>query len=129
MVTTVPSTSGRLDHPLRTMVAGVVGATRDRYCDLLTAAPRADLLGRAASAQRFVASPLSGEPVLLVDDTWTTGGHVQSAVAALKASGAGQVAAVVLGRHLNTTYGDTAALVDRARLRAFSWETCCVHQA
>ncbi|MEY9839813.1 hypothetical protein ABH941_005075 [Streptacidiphilus sp. EB103A] len=35
---------------------------------------------------------------------------------------------MVLGRHLNTTYGATAALVDRARLRAFSWLTCCVHQ-
>ena len=129
IVTTVPSTSGRADHPLRTLVAETVGETRDRFRDLLSASPIAGLLGRAASAQRFTSSPLSREPVLLIDDTWTTGGHMQSAVAALKASGAGQVAAVVLGRHLNTSYGDTATLVDRARLRSFSWETCCVHRA
>ncbi|MEY9839814.1 hypothetical protein [Streptacidiphilus sp. EB103A] len=51
----------------------MVEVTRDRYRDLLTTAPRADLLGRAASAQRFISLPLSGEPVLLIDDTWTTG--------------------------------------------------------
>ena len=77
---------------------------------------------------RFTSSPPSGEHVLLIDDTWTTGGHVQSAAAALKAAGAGRVVAVVLGRHLNASYADTAILVEKARLRRFSWETCCLHR-
>lgn len=126
VVTTVPSTSGRDDHPLRTMVADMVGATRDRHRDLLTPAPNATSLGRTASPSRYTSSALWGENVLLIDDTWTTGHHAQSATAALKASGAGSVAVVVLGRHLNTTYGDTATHVEQARLRRFSWDACAL---
>ncbi|MFF7313798.1 hypothetical protein [Streptomyces sp. NPDC008137] len=123
-VTTVPSTSGRETHPLRTMVADMVGATRGRHRDLLVPAPNAVDLGRVASLSRYSSSALWGENILLVDDTWTTGNHAQSAAAALKAAGAGSVAIVVLGRHLNLTYGDTATLVEQARLRSFSWDVC-----
>ncbi|WP_345678341.1 hypothetical protein [Yinghuangia aomiensis] len=124
VVTTVPSTSGRVDHPLRTMVSVMVGATRDRYRDMLIAAPNASELGRTASSLRYTSEALRDESVLLVDDTWTTGNHAQSAASALKAAGAGRVAVVVLGRHLNTDFGDTATHVERARLRQFSWESC-----
>lgn len=126
VVTTVPSTSGREVHPLRIMVADMVGATRGRYRDLLTPTPEAAALGRTGSASRYTSSALWGENVLLVDDTWTTGHHAQSAAAALKAAGAGSVAIVVLGRHLNLTYGDTATLVEQARLRSFSWAACAL---
>ena len=54
----------------------------------------------------------------------TTGNHAQSAAAALKAGGAGSVAIVVLGRHLNIDYGNTADHVEQARLRRFSWDAC-----
>lgn len=126
VVTTVPSTSGRLTHPLRAMVADMVGVTRDRHRDLLRATPTAADLGRSASPARYTASALWGEHVLLVDDTWTTGNHVQSAAAALKSAGAGAAAVVVLGRHLNRDYEDTAAHVEQARLRRFSWDVCPV---
>ncbi|MEU2423028.1 hypothetical protein ABZ619_18735 [Streptomyces sp. NPDC007851] len=68
VVTTVPSTSGRPTHPLRALVADMVGATRDRHRDLLRATPRAADLGRTASSGRCTASALWGEHVLLVDD-------------------------------------------------------------
>ncbi|KOV59828.1 hypothetical protein ADL01_34450 [Streptomyces sp. NRRL WC-3618] len=123
-ITTVPSTSGRTDHPLRTLVADVVGATRSRHRDLLTPAPGAAELGRNVSAERYTSSALWGGNVLLIDDTWTTGSHAQSAAAALKAAGAASVAILVLGRHLNTSYGDTAAHVEQARLRRFAWDVC-----
>ncbi|WP_432058699.1 hypothetical protein [Streptomyces sp. bgisy022] len=123
-VTTVPSTSGRHGHPLRTMVADMVGVTRGRHRDLLTPAPNAADLGRSASAARYSASALWDANVLLVDDTWTTGSHAQSAAAALKAAGARCVAVVVLGRHLNTGYGNTALHVEHARMRRFSWNVC-----
>jgi hypothetical protein len=79
---------------------------------------------RAFSAEKFVAqSTLNGEAVLLIDDTWTTGANAQSAATALKAAGAGPVAAVVLGRHINRDWHDN----DR-RLRAlgsrFDWCQC-----
>ncbi|MDQ0934109.1 hypothetical protein [Streptomyces turgidiscabies] len=123
-ITTVPSTSGRTDHPLRTLVADVVGATRSRHRDLLTPAPSAVELGRNVSAERYTSSALWGENVLLIDDTWTTGNHAQSAAAALKGAGAGSVAILILGRHLNISYGDTAAHVEQARLRRFAWDVC-----
>ena len=124
VVTTVPSTSGRQTHPLRAMVADMIGATRERHRDLLRATPKAADLGRTASSARYTASALWGEHVLLVDDTWTTGNHVQSVASALKSAGAGTVAVVVLGRHLNSDYEGTAAHVEQARLRRFSWDVC-----
>ncbi|MET9086941.1 hypothetical protein ABZX77_34560 [Streptomyces sp. NPDC004237] len=104
----------------------MIGTTRERHRDLLRATPKAADLGRTASSARYAASPLWGEHVLLVDDTWTTGNHVQSAAAALKSAGAGTVAVVVLGRHLNSDYEDTAAHIGLARLRRFSWDVCPV---
>lgn len=124
VVTTVPSTSGRLDHPLRTMVAEIVGVTRDRHRDLLTPTSVAADLGRTASFARYTSAKLRGENILLIDDTWATGNHAQSAAAALKAAGAGSVAIVVLGRHLNIGYGNTAIHIEQARLRRYSWDVC-----
>ncbi|MFJ3927805.1 hypothetical protein [Streptomyces sp. NPDC090022] len=126
LVTTVPSTSGRESHPLRVMVADMVEHTRTRYRDLLAAVPGAAVLGRTCTAARYQSGALRGEHVLLVDDTWATGHHAQSAAAALKAGGAGTVALVVLGRHLNLTYGDTATHVEQARLRRFTWDVCAL---
>jgi phosphoribosylpyrophosphate synthetase len=114
----------RTDHPLRFLVADVVGATRSRPRDLLAPAPGAAEFGRNVSAERYTSSALWGEKVLLIDDTWTTGNHAQSAAAALKAAGAGSVAILVLGRHLDISYGDTAAHVEQARLRRFTWDVC-----
>ncbi|WP_326599205.1 hypothetical protein [Streptomyces sp. NBC_01803] len=106
------------------MVARTVEPTRGRFRDLLSPTKKAAALGRTAAPARYVSSALRGESVLLIDDTWTTGNHAQSAAAALKAAGARHVAVVVLGRHLNRTFRDTAASVERARLRRFSWKTC-----
>ncbi|MFJ4832339.1 hypothetical protein ACIP79_20915 [Streptomyces sp. NPDC088747] len=126
VVTIVPSTSGRTTHPLRTMAADIIGPTRERHRDLLTPASGASALGRTASPARYTSSALWGENVLLIDDTWTTGHHAQSAATALRAAGAGSVAVVVLGRHLNTSYGETATHVQQARLRRFSWGSCAL---
>ena len=125
LVATVPSgrTDHRQPHPLQWIVGELVGPTRERWRPLLrrTEAPVAL---HTFSPDRFAAtSRLHGEPVLLVDDTWTTGANAQSAAAALKRAGAGQVAAVVIGRHLNRGWNDN----DR-RLRQiptpFDWSEC-----
>jgi predicted amidophosphoribosyltransferase len=127
LVTTVPSgRSARTDqHPLQTIVGELVGPTRERHEPLLTRTGEAVAL-HEFSPDRFVATRrLDGEPVLLVDDTWTTGSNAQSAAAALKRAGAGPVAALVIGRHLNREYCDN----DR-RLRAiptpFDWSACAI---
>ena len=64
--------------------------------------------------ERYVATaPLDGEPVLLIDDTWTTGANAQSAAAALRLAGSGPIAAVVIGRHLNRHWGVNARRLER----------------
>jgi len=54
---------------------------------------------RCASREAFVASPdVAGRRLLLLDDVYTTGAHLQSAAAALDDAGAVVVRAVVIGR-------------------------------
>lgn len=129
LVTSVPSTSGRTEvHPLHTVVADTVEGVGTRYGELLV--PDGLGLGRTQSASRFRATrDLAGASVLLVDDTWTTGAHLQSGSAALKAAGASEVGVLALGRWLEPNYraAETGAwLRKHASMKAFSWGSCCL---
>jgi orotate phosphoribosyltransferase len=53
--------------------------------------------------------------VLLIDDTWTTGGNAQSAALALRAAGAAKVAAVVIGRHFDRRFRNCEAYLSLPR--------------
>lgn len=127
IVTTVPSGDRGRDrnHPLRRIVGELVTLTRGRYERLLLRSelgfpPREVHVDKFEPKRR-----LQGEPVLLIDDTWTTGSSAQSAAAALRRAGSGPVAAVVLGRHLNREWHEN----DR-RLRGiewpFDWDHCAL---
>lgn len=127
LVTTVPSglAARAAAHPLQHLVADIVAPTRARHAPLLA---RSDVAcpPRTFSPEKFRATrTLNGEAVLLVDDTWTTGASAQSAAAALKAAGAGPVAAVVLGRHVNRQWHENDKRLRRIR-RPFDWERCAV---
>ncbi len=61
-----------------------------------------------------VGDPVAGGDVLVVDDTWVSGGSAQSAAAALKLAGARRVAVVVLGRHVNPADPRSAAFLAAA---------------
>ena len=75
---------------------------------------------------------LSGEPVLLIDDQWTSGGHAQSAAATLKLAGSGPVAVVSLGRHFDRKpnrddYREAAESYYRtAHAQGWTWARCCL---
>jgi len=127
LVTTVPSGDRHRDaeHPLPRLVIAALAGTRERYQRLLcrSAFESGD---RAYDFLKYLAvRPLQGETVLLVDDTWTTGANAQSAAAALKSAGAGRVAAIVIGRHVNRDWHDNdrrlASLVGR-----FEWDRCAL---
>lgn len=132
LVTTVPSKQAIAPHeddplPLTRIASTLCGATRERYERLLERAdpptPEHDFDPHKFEPTR----PLTGQAVLLIDDTWTTGASAQSGAAALKRAGARTVAAVVIGRHLKR---DWRANDERLRRlsRPFDWESC-VHCA
>ena len=125
IVTTVPSGDRDRDrhHPLRRIVGELSPQTRDRFQRLLRRSC-AVCRQRRVDPRRYEATrALAGEPVLLVDDTWTTGASARSAALALKRAGAGPVAAVVIGRHLNRGWHENDVRL-RNLARPFDWASC-----
>ena len=102
----VPSGRGRPGpHPLQALVRGCLALP----WAALVARPGGVAWARALDPGRFRAPrPLNGAAVLLLDDTWTSGGTAQSAAVALKRAGARWVTVVVLGRHLPPAPGSAA---------------------
>jgi hypothetical protein len=132
IVTTIPSTKGRRHHPLREMVQTRIGVTRDRYKSILE--PNRDFpedRDRDFSTDRFFLSqavPL-GVPVLIIDDTFTSGSRTQSAAALLKSTGSGPVGVVCIGRHFvpsqNAEYGIAAReYLRRSNALGWDWDFC-----
>ena len=127
LVATVPSGERERDeqHPLRWIVSEVVEPTQKRHRRLLKRSQH-PVYERAFDVRRFVPTrALADEDVLLIDDTWTTGANAQSAAAALKQAGAGRVAALIIGRHVNGDWHENDRRL-RAIRRPFSWERCAV---
>lgn len=54
---------------------------------------------------------IMGRHVLVIDDTWTSGGHAQRAASALRAAGASAVTILVLARWLDPTFGPTGTFI------------------
>lgn len=133
VVTSVPSTRGRPQHPLPEILTSIVQPTSARYTDLLQPNPGYSPGSREPGTDRYsVGRQLHGESILLVDDQWTSGGHAQSAACALKLAGAGPVAVVALGRHFDRQMDrqDYRAAAEEyyraARAQGWSWSTCCL---
>lgn len=95
----VPSGRGRPGgHPL----AGLVRSCIDVPLAGLAVAPAGAAHVRGVDPGWLrVEGPVAGVDVLVVDDTWVSGGSAQSAAVALKLAGARRVAIIVIGRHVN----------------------------
>jgi predicted amidophosphoribosyltransferase len=127
LVTTVPSSDRVRDetHPLRLLVGELSRVTSARHRRMLRRSSTR-CIHRRFDRRRFEPmTSLSGERVLLVDDTWTTGANAQSAAVALKDAGASRVAVVVIGRHLNR-YWHQNDLRLRKLARPFDWGQCAL---
>jgi hypothetical protein len=111
----VPSGQGRPGpHPL----LGIVKSCVDLPMARLVVDPRRAARGRGVSLGWLRVHGLAtGADVLLVDDTWVSGGSAQSAAAALKLAGARRVALVVLGRQVDPADPRSAGLLRALRLR------------
>jgi predicted amidophosphoribosyltransferase len=126
IVTSVPSTKGRTPHPLAELAALRIVGSPDRYRDLLVV-NRTDMDDRAHAVDRYrVDGALKGQRVLVIDDTWTTGAHAQSASAALKSAGASGVGVVAIGRWFNPGYQDQRSWLTRHRAVGWDWSRCCL---
>jgi hypothetical protein len=96
-VAVVPSGQGRPGaHPL----AGIVASCLDLPLIGLSINQKVIHIRGVDVDWLRVTGPVADADVLVVDDTWVSGGSAQSAAAALKLAGARRVAIVVLGRHL-----------------------------
>jgi hypothetical protein len=128
-VTTVPGTRKRDgEHPLERIVGTLVGQTRERYEPLLALRQGGGAPSHTLAVDRYRATrALRDEPaVLLIDDTWTTGGNAQSAVLALRSAGAAKVAIVVVGRHFDRSFRNCETYYQRAKAVKFTWDSCCL---
>jgi hypothetical protein len=125
VVTTVPSNDSARDgeHPLHRIVGQLVKPTRERFRRLLVRSAHPAHPHRFDVDRYQAIVQLTHEPVLLIDDTWTTGANAQSAAAALKRAGAGPVAAVVIGRHLNRGWGANDSQLN-GLAKPFDWDHC-----
>jgi hypothetical protein len=125
VVTTVPSNDPARDgdQPLQRLVGQLVKPTRGRFRRLLVRSTHPVQPHRFDVDRYGPTGRLIGEPVLLIDDTWTTGANAQSAAAALKRAGAGPVAAVVIGRHLNRRWGSNDRQLNGLP-KSFDWDHC-----
>ena len=129
VVTGVPSTrvEGRPGrHPLQTAIRRA-GALAPRYAPLLARGP-GQVDHKLADDDAFTVSrPLTGERVLVVDDTLTSGARLQSAVSALRLNGASAAAAIVVGRVIDPGWNDNCRRIwDQARATPFTFDQCCL---
>ena len=65
-----------------------------------------------------------GSHVLLIDDTWTGGGHAQSAVLALRRAGATYVSVLEVARWINEDFGDNARFVRELSSKDYNLAIC-----
>lgn len=108
-------------HPLRGLVAG-----RAKGTEIPLTAAAAVHQPRAISPDHFTCGVQlpEGSHVLLIDDTWATGGHVQSAVLALRRAGAVRVSVLVVARWINQDYGGNKSFIAELADRDYNPSTC-----
>jgi hypothetical protein len=118
----VPSLPARPDeHPLRGLVLGHAPGSEVT----LQAAARAQR-PREVNPGHFTCGDSldAGAHVLLIDDTWTTGGHAQSAALALRQAGATRVSALIVARWLTDDYQGTRQFLADLRKRDYDPALC-----
>jgi predicted amidophosphoribosyltransferase len=121
----VPSSRAeRPAHPLEAVIRRTV--FRNELAQLLTRTGEPIAHNEPNHAAFAPAGDVQGRNVLIVDDTFTTGARVQSVAAALANAGARVVAAVPIGRVIDTNRPEKEEFWRAQRAIAFDFDTCCL---
>lgn len=127
-ITTVPSTKPRPGRrPLEDAIV-MVKELASMHQRALERGPTVVERLRPAEDNFRAVGDLTGDAVLLLDDTFTSGTRVQAAASTLQAAGAAVTGAVVVGRFINPNYNAAATeLWKRVNDVPFDFEWCCIH--
>lgn len=120
----IPSlAAGPGEHPLHALVAPLATAGREV---LVIPGPVGPEGPRALEPSHFTVPvpPPVGHHVLLIDDTWTSGGHAQSAAIALRRAGAARVSVLVIARWLSPEFGDTGQFIAQRLQQDYNAANC-----
>ena len=121
----VPSTRPeRAEHPLEAVIRRTI--FRDELAQLLTRTGEPSGHNEPNPAAFAPVGDVQRRRVLIVDDTFTTGARVQSVAAALMNAGATVVAAVPIGRVIDTNRPEKEEFWRARRAIAFDFDTCCL---
>jgi hypothetical protein len=100
-VPSLPAKPG--EHRLRSILATV--SPRGQEVSLAAARTVSDPRSVNPTLYRALTPVPEGSHVLLIDDTWVSGGHAQSAALALRAAGAARISVFTVGRWLDKGSG------------------------
>lgn len=129
IIVSVPSSQHRPgDHPF-VYAINRVASLHEQHESLLEKGPiQIDHLSASDTGYRCKRE-LSGERILIVDDTFTTGARAQSAASALTLAGGDVVGIVPVGRVIKPEFSETVKEYwDRQRRLSFSFEECCLEE-
>ncbi|QMU67653.1 ComF family protein [Streptacidiphilus sp. P02-A3a] len=126
----VPSLSGRpLPHPLQALVDYLLPGVQAVPLAASTA-DRGDRDQRRAFQPDYFdvgdTGVVRGRHIVLVDDTWVTGSHLQSATAVLRQAGAAHVTGLVLARRLRPDWGTNGIFIAEQLARPYDVTACPV---
>lgn len=122
-IPSLPAIAG--EHALHELVRGQGLAQPLPELPLIAAAKVSD--PRSVNAAHFsVTSPHAAENahVLLIDDTWTRGGHAQSAAAALSAAGAAQVSVLTVARWIDPNFANNKDFIAQRMAADYDASVC-----
>jgi predicted amidophosphoribosyltransferase len=119
---TVPSLPAKPgEHPLHRIVSSLPPGREVHLVASATAQRPRDVNPEHFSTDAQLGQ---GSHVLLIDDTWTGGGHAQSAVLALRRAGATHVSLLVVARWIREDFGDNAKFLRELAGRDYDPEIC-----
>lgn len=122
--TTVPSSRSRTgEHPLHVLVNRLFVPGYELPVSRVEDAPK----GKSVCPQNYeVPEALApGTHVLVVDDSWVSGGSAQSVAAAVRAAGAESVSILAVARVLDASWPPTAAFLQQGWLEEDYDPTIC----